>query len=206
MVRPKQDRAVRTKETVLRAAAEVFDEQGFGASIVKIAERAGTTTGAIYFHFQSKEGLLQAVINAQPETIRPRLESSGVQQLVDITLTWCWQIQVDPLLRAGVRLAVEQGAFGLQDDTSFRDWQRIMEECLLRARDAGELLEHAVPEEIAEIVVSTCTGGQIHSHLASGRADLPQRVVRMWRYLLPSIAKPEVVERIDLDPQRGQAS
>ncbi|MGW0685405.1 ScbR family autoregulator-binding transcription factor [Streptomyces sp. NPDC002754] len=197
---------MRTKETVLRAAAEVFDEQGFGASIVKIAERAGTTTGAIYFHFQSKEGLLQAVINAQPETIRPRLESSGVQQLVDITLVWCWQIQVDPLLRAGVRLAVEQGAFGLQDDTSFRDWQRIMEECLLQARDAGELLEHAVPEEIAEIVVSTCTGGQIHSHLASGRADLPQRVVRMWRYLLPSIAKPDVVQRVDLNPQRGQVS
>ncbi|AJT63828.3 A-factor receptor protein [Streptomyces lydicus] len=205
MAEPKQDRAVRTREAILYAAAEVMDEFGFaGASITKIAERAGTTTGAMYFHFKSKEGLAQAVMNAQPETIVPRLESAGLQRLVDITLVWAWRLQVDPLLRAGVRLAVEQGAFGLQDDTSFREWVQIMEGCLNEAREQGELLASVRPSEVAEFVVGACTGSQLHSQLTSGRGDLPERVVRMWRLLLPGVAVPAVVDRISLDVERGR--
>jgi AcrR family transcriptional regulator len=48
----KQERAVQTRESLLRAAAEVFDEYGYsGASINRILKRAGLTAGALYFHF-----------------------------------------------------------------------------------------------------------------------------------------------------------
>ncbi len=203
--RVQQERAVRTREAILQAAAEVFDEYGFaGASITKIAERAGSTTGALYFHFKSKEGIALAVMRAQPSTIVPRLSSGGLQRLVDITLVWCWRLQRDPLLRAGVRLAVEQGAFGLQDDTSFREWAGIMEECLTEARAAGDLLDSVDAGEVAEFVVGACTGTQLHSQLTSGRTDLPDRVLRMWRYLLPGIATPEALSGIKLDLARGR--
>ncbi|MFD0570557.1 TetR family transcriptional regulator [Kitasatospora gansuensis] len=47
MAEPKQERAVKTRAIILRAAAEVFDEFGFsGASISKIMKRAGMTQGA----------------------------------------------------------------------------------------------------------------------------------------------------------------
>ncbi|WP_031076027.1 ScbR family autoregulator-binding transcription factor [Streptomyces sp. NRRL S-118] len=204
MARTKQERAVRTRESILRAAAEVLDEYGFaGASITKIAERAGATTGAMYFHFKSKEGLAQAVMNAQPDTIVPLLQSQGLQRLVDITLVWSRQLQEDALLRAAVRLAVEQGAFGMRDDTSYRTWMRIMTECLLDARDRGELLASTDPVEVAEFVVGACTGIQLYSQLVSGRADLPERTVAMWRYLLPGIAAPAVAERIELATDRA---
>ncbi|MGW2342271.1 ScbR family autoregulator-binding transcription factor [Streptomyces sp. NPDC001661] len=199
MPSPKQDRAVRTKQAILRAAAEVVDEQGFGsAGIAKIAERAGTTTGAIYFHFRAKEGLMSAIMNAQPQAIVPQLNAAGLQRLVDITLVWCQQLRTDPMLRAGVRMAVEQGAFGFQDDTSFHEWQTIMEGCLAEAQARGELQEHVDPAEVAELVVGACTGSQLHSQLTSAREDLTGRVVRLWRYLLPSIATPGVAERIEL--------
>ncbi|MEU9115952.1 ScbR family autoregulator-binding transcription factor [Streptomyces sp. NPDC048483] len=205
MAEPKQDRAVRTREAILYAAAEVMDEYGFaGASISKIAERAGATTGAMYFHFKSKEDLALAVMNAQPETVMSHLDSTGMQRLVDLTLVWSWRLQDDPLLRAGVRLAVEQGAFGLQDDTSFREWAQIMEDCLAAAREQGELLASADPSEVAELLVGACTGSQLHSQLTSGRGDLPERVVRMWRMLLPGIAVPAAVDRISLEVGRGR--
>ncbi|MFJ8650335.1 ScbR family autoregulator-binding transcription factor [Streptomyces sp. NPDC093546] len=205
MPRTKQERAVRTREAILRAAAEVLDEYGFaGASITKIAERAGATTGAMYFHFKSKEGLALAVMNAQPDTIVPMLRSRGLQRLVDITLLWSWQIQQDPMLRAAVRLAVEQGAFGMRDDTSYRTWVRIMTDCLLEARHDGELRDSVDPVEVAEFVVGACTGIQLYSQLVSGRADLPQRTVGMWRNLLPGIAVPAVAERIVLDADRAR--
>ncbi|WP_052865681.1 ScbR family autoregulator-binding transcription factor [Streptomyces niger] len=201
----KQERALRTRRHLMRAAAELFDECGYeGTSVVRIVERAGLTLGAMYFHFPSKQALAREVMNAQPDVIEPLLDSRGVQRLVDITLVWAQRLKVDPLLRAGVRLAVEQGRFGMKDDTSFENWQQIMATHLEEAREQGQLLPGVQPDEVAQFVVGACTGIQFHSQLASERADLMDRTVRMWRYLLPGIALPEVAATIEIDPKRGR--
>ncbi|MFG2951588.1 ScbR family autoregulator-binding transcription factor [Streptomyces adustus] len=205
---PKQERAVQTREAILRAAAEVFDEAGFaGASINRILKRAGLTAGALYFHFASKEDLARAVMNAQPASIIPWLKSQGLQRLVDITMVWAYQLQVDPLLRAGVRLTGEQGAFGVKDATPYQEWSQIMTECLQVAAAKGELQAGVEPAELAEFVVEACTGMQMYSAVVSeARADLAQRAVRMWRLLLPGIAVPAVIARTQVDPARVQAA
>ncbi|WP_331757435.1 TetR/AcrR family transcriptional regulator (plasmid) [Streptomyces sp. NBC_01387] len=203
MGQPKQERAVQTREVILHAAAEVFDEYGFaGASITKILKRAGATAGAMYFHFESKEGLARAVMNAQPQTIVPWLDSTGLQRLVDITLIWAHQLQVDPMLRAGVRLTGEQATFGIQDAAPYTAWIEIMKQCLDIAVEKGELLPGVGPQEVAEFVVEACTGMQMVAAVVSGRRDLSERAVRMWRLLLPGIAVPSVVAHTTLDPQR----
>ncbi|MEU7553021.1 ScbR family autoregulator-binding transcription factor [Streptomyces sp. NPDC044571] len=206
MHEPKQERAAKTRDQILRAAAALLEEHGYrGTSMRALAQQAGVTLGAVYFHFPNKEALARAVMNAQPDTIVPYLGSAGLQRLVDITLVWSWRLRTDLLLRAGVQLAVEQRALGVRDDTSFRDWQEIMEGCLEEAVARGELLEGVQPSEVAEFIVGTCTGTQLHSQLMSGRADLTDRVIRMWRYLLPGLAPAAVAAAIDLDPQRGKA-
>jgi len=51
------------RETLLRAAAEVFAERGFRhASIEEVAARAGYSKGAVYWHFASKDELFLALI------------------------------------------------------------------------------------------------------------------------------------------------
>lgn len=58
----KQERAARTRESLVLAAAEVFAAQGFAAaSIAAISERAGVTSGAVQFHFDGKPALARAV-------------------------------------------------------------------------------------------------------------------------------------------------
>jgi AcrR family transcriptional regulator len=203
MRQPKQERAIQTREAIIRAAAEMFDEYGFaGASISRILQRAGVTAGALYFLFGSKEGLAKAVMNAQPDTIVPLLQSQGLQRLVDITLIWARQLQADPLLRAGVRLTGEQDSFGLRDSSPYQEWSQIMEDCLRVAQEKGELQAGVEPWELAELVVEACTGMQMYAAAKSGRADLPDRVVRMWRLLLPGVAVPAVISRTGLDPAR----
>ncbi|MEO3977600.1 ScbR family autoregulator-binding transcription factor [Streptomyces sp. CAU 1734] len=185
----KQERALKTRQAIIYAAAEVFDESGYhGASMRKIMQRAGITLGAVYFHFPNKEALAIAVMNSQPETIMPRLVSDGLQRLVDITLVWSHQLQADKILRAAVRLAVEQSGFGIHDADSFDAWKKIMEECLLDARDRGELRDFVDERKVAEFVVGACTGMQLYSDLAAGRTDLPRRTVNMWELLIPAIA------------------
>ncbi|MFD3756046.1 TetR family transcriptional regulator [Streptomyces sp. NPDC058622] len=66
----KQERAARTRESLVRAAAEVFAEQGFvTASIAVISRRAGVSAGGLHFHFESKTALAQAVEDRAAEAL-----------------------------------------------------------------------------------------------------------------------------------------
>ena len=58
---PEQEERVRTR--LLNAAVRVFDRKGYSrASVREIAELAGVTKPALYYHFGSKEGVLLAVL------------------------------------------------------------------------------------------------------------------------------------------------
>jgi AcrR family transcriptional regulator len=55
------DAHVRTR--LLHAAVRVFDRKGYaGASVREMAELAGVTKPALYYHFGSKEGVLRAIL------------------------------------------------------------------------------------------------------------------------------------------------
>ncbi|MEU4032015.1 ScbR family autoregulator-binding transcription factor [Streptomyces anulatus] len=203
----KQERAEQTRRALLLAAAEVFDEFGYaGASITRILKRAGVTAGALYFHFGSKEDLAKAVMNSQPDTLVPLLAASGLQRLIDLTLVWSWQLQRDPLLRAGVRLTNEQASIGdsLNADP-YEKFRGIMTSCLQEAREEGELQPAIEPTVVAEFVIAACTGMQMYSNVVSGRRDLPERTQQMWNLLLPGIAVPSVITRAEATPARGAA-
>lgn len=52
-----------TREIILKIAAEEFLKKGFrDVSLRNIAETAGVTTGAFYWHFKSKEELFDSVV------------------------------------------------------------------------------------------------------------------------------------------------
>lgn len=201
MAEKQQERAVRTRARVLHAAAEVFDEYGFsGASIKKIMERAGVTQGAMYFHFASKEAMARAVMLEQADDLLLPAESKGLQQLIDITMYIAHQLQVSSLLRAGVRLAVEQGEFGMRDDTAYQQWAERFADELDAAEQAGQLLPGVDVGEVAQLLVGAYSGTQLFSHIATNREDLPERVAVLWRYLLPGIAVPEVRGSLTMRP------
>jgi len=49
------NRAARTRDAIIDAAADVFDRYGYQAGgLALIIKQAGVTTGAFYFHFTSK--------------------------------------------------------------------------------------------------------------------------------------------------------
>jgi AcrR family transcriptional regulator len=53
------------RRALLAAAAELFAQRGFqGASVDEIAERAGYSKGALYWHFHSKDELCFALMDA----------------------------------------------------------------------------------------------------------------------------------------------
>ncbi|MFE6399663.1 ScbR family autoregulator-binding transcription factor [Streptomyces alboflavus] len=206
LTEPKQERAVRTRQIVLRAAAEVFDEYGYGgASISKIMQRAGVTQGGMYFHFKSKLGLAEAVMASQQDFIELPPGEDGLQRLIDITAHITHELQHNVLFRASVRLAVEQEEFGRNDDTAYQEWAERFRVQLVAARRRGELLDDVDEGEFANVLVAAYTGTQIFSTMASKRADLPERTRTLWRYLLRAIATPQARETLRL-PEAGIAA
>ncbi|MGW3078515.1 MULTISPECIES: ScbR family autoregulator-binding transcription factor [unclassified Kitasatospora] len=196
---------MRTRAALVCAAAEVFDQVGYhGAGINRILATAGLTSGAMYFHFKSKEDLARAVMLEQASDLRLPAEPQGLQQLVDVTLTLAVELQSNTLLRAGVRLAVDQGGPALNDDSAYDWWAQRFRGELDVARERGELREDVDGSEFAEVLVAAFTGTQLKSQISAGWSDLPERIVSLWRYLLPGVASAEALPQIRVAPERGR--
>lgn len=186
-----QERAVRTKEAVVTAAAEAFAEAGFlGTSMADIFARAGVTKGALYFHFASKEELATEIVNSEEAEAAKLVQdvfandSPPLQKVIDITFRWAHEIQSNPVVRAGVRLIIEQGTYNNPMPVPYAQWESIVLELLASAQERGELERTVDAKAMAEFIVSSFTGSQIVSQVVSGHEDLIQRVERMWQLLL----------------------
>ncbi|RYJ29908.1 TetR transcriptional regulator [Streptomyces sp. L-9-10] len=203
----KQERALRTRAALVRAGAEVFAESGFaGASVAKIAHRAGLTLGAMYFHFPSKEELAREIVRSQPDLVVPPVASRGIQHAIDVTLTWGRQLVDDPVLLAGARLVMDQEHFIDPDENSHQQWVRVMTEDLVDAGRRRELRVGVQIDAVARLIVYACTGAQMHASLESGRRDLRQRIEEIWHCVLPAIAVPSVMKRLEFGEARAGAT
>lgn len=55
---PSQQRSRFTYETILEAAAHVFEQEGISATTNRVADRAGVSIGSLYQYFPNKQALL----------------------------------------------------------------------------------------------------------------------------------------------------
>ncbi|HEV7626068.1 MAG TPA: ScbR family autoregulator-binding transcription factor [Streptomyces sp.] len=196
-----QQRAVETRQLILEAAAEVFDEGGYRAArISEIMHRSGTTQGALYFHFASKKELARSVMLAQRDAVVLPPGLDGLQRLIDTTLFLARELQTNKLLRAGVRLAVEQEEIGFHDDAPYLEWAEVFRGQLVAAASRGELRAGVEVDRLARLLVGCYTGVQHFSKISSQRADLPERIADLWQYMLLGIAPPQVVAEMVVNP------
>ena len=77
--KPKSERS---RDLILRSAAQLFRNQGFAATTLRqIAARAKIKAGSIYYHFSSKEEILDEVLDRGLrhvfETVKQPVEDAG---------------------------------------------------------------------------------------------------------------------------------
>lgn len=70
MARTQQERKAETRERLLGAAAGLFAQHGIDAvSVDVVADAAGRTSGAVYDHFGSKQGMLLALLDEWEQSL-----------------------------------------------------------------------------------------------------------------------------------------
>ncbi|MGW7595752.1 ScbR family autoregulator-binding transcription factor [Streptomyces asiaticus] len=201
-----QERAFRTRRAILVAAAEVFDELGYeAATMSEILGRSGVTKGALYFHFPSKEQLakevLQEHVQVVPEVPPQRLK---LQEAVDRGMLLAYLMVRDPVLRGGVRLALEQAGHGKVDrSVPFLAWSQESRQMLEQAKQQGELQPHIDAGALADVFVGAFAGVQLMSQALTGRVDLDERIASLYRVLMAGVAVPSVLVQLDVAEDRG---
>lgn len=153
-----QERAARTRRTLVSAAACEFDRSGYaGASLVRIARSAGISLGALTFHFSNKEELAEvvrakghdatvAVVDQVVDQLRARQEPP-VEAVVTLTLALAGLLEADLCVRAAARLTRELP--GCTPDWTSA-WVPVIGECLGRGGGSGRVGSVADPAHVAD--------------------------------------------------------
>lgn len=193
---PQQERSQARRAAILESAASIFDRVGYGtASLSQIATEAGLGQGLLYFYFRTKEAMALAVIqeqndrtfaamgqNADPESPFSTLvrASRGIGEL----------LLTDAVVRAGIRLSLEQGVFAEPTSDFYDQWIQGVVDAFAAARDAGEINDSIAPELLGANVVAYFTGVQLVSNVRTERKDLMSALDTMWSVLVDALATP----------------
>jgi AcrR family transcriptional regulator len=202
-----QPRALRSRQTILEAAGAEFIERRFAAATLKgVASRAGLATGAVMFHFPSKEALASDLIRleeALAQTLRDRHTAATrlpsqpliVTDLHGLLREWAALISSSPIVGGAISLIVERPEFVTDKYESWGLWIEKIETMLVAAAEQGELREGIEPSEWAEYIAESFTGTQLVSAAASQHQDFLERFDRAWRITAPALVSTSQLTR-----------
>lgn len=188
----KQERAHRTRESVLVAAAEAFAAHGFpSVTILDIAELAGVTKGAVYFHFANKEALALAVaeefyqrLPAIASQVR-RLDLGPREKVAELILRTATAFRTDRVIQAGARLQIERAFIDASLPTPYTDFATALTELLTEAHEEGRLGGGVEPAVLSRVLVAAFFGAQHISWVQNDRKDLQARAEEILATVLP---------------------
>ncbi len=176
------------KDCILRAARELFAEQGFdGTSTSEIAEKAGVAHGTVFHHFKTKENLLlemgEGLIDAYLEGLQalPLDRGTGWERL-EHTLRYHFAFMGEH--RRGILVMVRESPrvmgnrFAGPHAEHIRRCIGAVNELRARLLEEGQADGSIVPCPVPETVflIDSLLGGIIHSQ-AKGIVEVPAELV-----------------------------
>ncbi|MFG2503301.1 ScbR family autoregulator-binding transcription factor [Streptomyces sp. NPDC048441] len=197
MGRGVQERSERTRERLVHAGSELFHRHGYtNATLSDIADAAGVTKGALYFHFTSKEELADAVLQRGRDLLDGavrELRAAGVsplQSIIDLTYWLARTLQEEPAVRAGFRIARERTGLLSSANDLHGVWISTVWELLRQARDTGELRKRPRGEGPETLVAAAVCVIEVMSETGMPYAELRHRVGALWDLMVPSLVPP----------------
>jgi len=117
MARRTKEEALETRQTIMDAAVRVIARQGVAnASLTDIANEAGVTRGAIYWHFANKADLLNSLWEQVQEFYTPLTEASErmeepdpLGRLEELYISFFAGMVDDPLQQQLFRILFDEG-------------------------------------------------------------------------------------------------
>lgn len=189
-----------TRQQILDASLRLFSERGFARTTVRdIARLAGITDAAIYYHFDSKREVLEALVEERGfVTSLQDLEQFEADAPIGEALLWMASgaILLMDENREFLRLIIMEGLGG--DDAAIDQyrrlidlWERALTTVLERYERKGELSQNA-PDVLARhviyVILMAFQDSLLGRHV-SETATPEERRVEITRFLAPAITR-----------------
>ncbi|MGW0537942.1 ScbR family autoregulator-binding transcription factor [Streptomyces sp. NPDC003032] len=198
----KQERAARTRDSLIRSAAETFERYGYvQAKLADISASAGVSQGALHFHFENKAAVAATVESSAGVSLRREAWLSqlpgmnALQRLTNTSHALAGRLRRDVVARAGFKLSCE--APHSAGPTLPQEWRVCVRQLLAEASQESLLVKEAEPAEVADTIVAATTGFEL-----LGREDpawfSDTALTAFWRLFLPCMARPEAL--LTLEP------
>ncbi|HKX41477.1 MAG TPA: TetR family transcriptional regulator [Burkholderiaceae bacterium] len=202
MARRTKEEALATRSHILDTAERVFEERGVsGTSLNEIANAAGLTRGAIYWHFENKADLF----NAMMDRATLPLEQIDVASFKDPDTTPAQicagfvdimhRVVHDPQLRRVFDIATHKVEYvGEMDVVRIRhlEWRNEcigdIERAFKRAKRNGMLPASSTPRSAALGLVSLFDGLLMSWMLERGGFDLPRTGAQAFEIYLAGLS------------------
>ncbi|MGK4581880.1 TetR family transcriptional regulator [Kitasatospora sp. HPMI-4] len=193
----RQDRAVRTRAALIETAADEFAREGYaGAALSRISKAAGTSVGALTFHFDSKADLAAAIVDqavAAGRAVVDRAaaaEGSPLRQLTAVVLGLAREADADVVVRCAARL--ERDAVG--DAGRWRDtWWPAVCRLAQEAHRSGDVPATASPGGIADLAALFIRSIGMHADgpgaARTGDGSGAAHLERLWRITQPGMGE-----------------
>ncbi|RPK93861.1 MULTISPECIES: TetR family transcriptional regulator [Streptomyces] len=161
-----QERAARTRQAVLEAAADEFAERGYdGASLQRVVWRAATSIGALTFHFRTKTVLADEVRRVGRARFGRCVEdiaaADPLRELRTLIGALARLAHEDPFVRAVRRLEADrpEGVAPLAEV-----WLPALRGLLARAHRAQRLRPGVSPEDAVALLAHLAEGAMAAHH------------------------------------------
>jgi AcrR family transcriptional regulator len=188
-----QQRAIRSREAIIRAAAQVVDRHGLkAATVTKVSAAAGLSTGAVYFHFADKNALASALEDQALRELRslPGAQGSGpgpaLTTLVDTTCELARLLSQDVVVRAGFQVSCDRAEGGTP---ALRcQLVRLLLRLLDAAKHDGSLAPGVAVDDIVADILAVIIGVQILSRQPDAAQHMPRVLEHFWQTTLPELS------------------
>ncbi|MGA7398068.1 MAG: TetR/AcrR family transcriptional regulator [Solirubrobacterales bacterium] len=154
---PRRADAVRNRERVIEAAAEVFAEQGIDAGVPEVAERAGVGKGTVYRNFETKDDLVAAVL-----AMRQADFTAAVQRALEQEDAWqAFRELLLDTVRGKMRtskLVLGLRAFDQHEPLKAERAKSLgyLDQLMQKAIKQGTMREDAKPEDVSVLFGGVC--------------------------------------------------
>ncbi|WP_432073744.1 ScbR family autoregulator-binding transcription factor [Streptomyces wuyuanensis] len=196
----KQERAARTRDALLLAAAQEFQRHGYDrAKLSAISSQAGVSSGALHFHFENKAALAEALRTDASRALRRaahlahRRRTSALQALVDVSHALADLLRRSIVVRAGFLLSCE-GAHGTGLNLR-QEWQLCVQQLLAEAADEGTLAQASPGPHLAGVLAASTIGYEVLSRTNPEWLS-SFTLTGFWEVLLPTLAAPDTLTEL----------
>lgn len=179
------------QEQILQAALTLIANHGTeGLSIGAVARRIGLVPSAIYRHFESKDEIIEAVLDLIGERLLENVKAVGgeiwdsVERLRQVLLRHVKLIRENEGI---LRIVFSESLYTGKPERKakvyevIRRYLREVEELIKEGQKAGLIRSDVVPATLALMFLGLIQPAAFIWHLSDGKFDVTKQVERAWQ-------------------------